>query len=168
MSLRLVLMRHAKSSWANATQDDHARPLNERGRLAAASIGRWLIDQHAQPALVLSSDAARTRETWLCLSPAVQNAPEIRWEPGLYLAAPTQLFDHLRRLDGQSPVLLLAHNPGIAALAHALVASPPAHPRFADYPTAATLIVDFAVERWADIRPGEGEAMAFIVPRDLE
>ena len=32
MQRRLIVMRHAKSSWNSAAQTDHERPLNERGR----------------------------------------------------------------------------------------------------------------------------------------
>ncbi|MEC7253413.1 MAG: histidine phosphatase family protein, partial [Candidatus Thermoplasmatota archaeon] len=32
MRTRLIIMRHAKSSWSDASLDDHDRPLNKRGR----------------------------------------------------------------------------------------------------------------------------------------
>ena len=35
-------------------------------------------------------------------------------------------------------------------------------PDFRRYPTAATLVVDFQVESWEQIRPGEGSVMDFI------
>ena len=38
MSLRLTLIRHAKSSW-NGDEEDHERPLNKRGRAAADVLG---------------------------------------------------------------------------------------------------------------------------------
>ncbi|MFQ5426295.1 MAG: histidine phosphatase family protein, partial [Gaiellales bacterium] len=37
---RLHLLRHAKSSWDQPSLDDHERPLNRRGRRAAASLRR--------------------------------------------------------------------------------------------------------------------------------
>ena len=61
--MRLILIRHAKSSWANPGQGDHARPLNPRGRRAATAIGGWLADKGYVPDLILCSDAQRTRET---------------------------------------------------------------------------------------------------------
>ncbi|MGR3493424.1 MAG: SixA phosphatase family protein, partial [Shimia sp.] len=42
---RLILMRHAKSSWDHPDLTDHDRPLNERGREAAVRVGGWLRDQ---------------------------------------------------------------------------------------------------------------------------
>ena len=64
MTLRLILMRHAKSSWDSPGLDDHERPLNGRGCRSAKAIGAWLNDHGYLPDLVLSSDAERTRETW--------------------------------------------------------------------------------------------------------
>ncbi len=37
--LTLYLLRHAKSSWDDASQRDFERPLSNRGREAAALIG---------------------------------------------------------------------------------------------------------------------------------
>ena len=36
---RLILTRHAKSSWDDPLMNDHDRPLNERGKMAAADLG---------------------------------------------------------------------------------------------------------------------------------
>ena len=61
---RLILMRHAKSSWSDPLQHDAARPLNERGRKAAPLMGRWMRAQGLVPDLALISTARRTLETW--------------------------------------------------------------------------------------------------------
>jgi len=39
---RLMLMRHAKSSWKSQVPTDHERPLTERGRRDAARVGKRL------------------------------------------------------------------------------------------------------------------------------
>ncbi len=64
MTRRLIVMRHAKSSWKHAGLTDHQRPLNKRGRKDAPRVARALIERGWTPRRVLSSDAARTRETW--------------------------------------------------------------------------------------------------------
>ena len=63
MTLRLVLIRHAKSSWDDFSIEDHDRQLNERGRRSAPAIGQWIADRGDIPTEVLCSDAKRTRET---------------------------------------------------------------------------------------------------------
>ncbi|XP_065855416.1 uncharacterized protein At3g52155, chloroplastic [Euphorbia lathyris] len=60
---RLVLLRHAKSSWDNASLRDHDRPLSKAGRLDAAKVSLKLQQLGWIPQLILSSDATRTRET---------------------------------------------------------------------------------------------------------
>lgn len=157
----LILIRHAKSDW-EFDRPDHDRPLNARGRRAATAIGAWLRDNHYLPNEVLCSTSARTRETLALLN---TNAPT-RFEPALYHAAPDTLIEMLKSAQGNS-VMLLAHNPGIAALAEALLTTAPDHPRFAAYPTCATLVASFDIDTWKDLRTGTGTAHAFIVPRDL-
>ena len=76
MTLRLILTRHAKSSWASPTMDDHARPLNRRGESSAKAIGAWLAAQGYVPELALVSSATRTRETWALIAEAFDPVPE--------------------------------------------------------------------------------------------
>ncbi len=60
---RLLLLRHAKSSWSDPTARDHERPLNDRGRRAAPLVGDYLRREDLVPDLVLCSSARRTCET---------------------------------------------------------------------------------------------------------
>ena len=76
------------------------------------------------------------------------------------------MLDILRAATGDT-VLMIAHNPGIAEFAERLVATPPAHPRFADYPTGATLVARFDIADWADLAWHSGTPADFAVPRDL-
>ncbi|GBG80962.1 hypothetical protein CBR_g31519 [Chara braunii] len=63
---RLILLRHAKSSWDDPSIKDHERALSSRGRAAAASVAIKLAtwrDLGWLPQLILCSDSRRTRET---------------------------------------------------------------------------------------------------------
>ena len=60
---KLLLLRHAKSSWGAADLTDFERPLNERGRRDAPLVGEFIREQGLRPDLVISSPAQRTRET---------------------------------------------------------------------------------------------------------
>lgn len=158
---QLILTRHAKSDWGGGLPD-HERPLNARGRRAAAIIGDWLRDKGYLPDAVLCSSATRTRETLALMQ---MDAPA-RFDDALYHAAPQTMLTVLQGAEGDC-VLLLGHNPGIGLLAAALVSAPPDHPRFDDYPTAATLVVRFDIDTWKDLALHSGEVADFIVPRDL-
>jgi phosphohistidine phosphatase len=115
---------------------------------------------------LLSSTAARTRETWALMAEALPGPVATRWERGLYHAGPQEILDILRTASGGT-VLLLGHNPGIGSAAANLARSAPPHPRFFDYPTAATTVFRFDIEDWAGADWRGGEAVDFTVPRDL-
>ncbi len=167
MTLRLILTRHAKSSWDDPRLADHDRPLAERGRRASALIGRWLSDNGFLPDEVLCSDSVRTRETWERIAACLPNPPEARLLPALYLAPPAAMLRVLQAATGQV-VMMLGHNPGIGVFAGRIVRNPPKHPKFTRYPTAATLVADFERESWAEVGFTQGLTRAFVVPRDLE
>jgi len=165
MTLRLILTRHAKSSWDDPTTEDHDRPLNKRGRAAALDIAEWLVQHDYLPDLVLSSTSARTRETWEIIEAVLPKTCKTRFEPSLYLASPEDLLGALKKVQDAGTVLLLGHNPGIALAATALAANPPHHPRFAHYPTAATTVFQFDTDQWRDVNWGGGDVLDFTVPR---
>lgn len=167
MTLRLILTRHAKSSWDNPALDDHDRPLNRRGRSAAAAIGRWLAARGYLPDQVLCSSAERTSETWARIAAELDARPQAAYLPGLYLAEPDEFLAALHGASGKV-VMMLGHNPGSAYTARGLVAAPPRHPRFDHYPTAATAVIDFDAAAWGDVTWGQGVLVDFVVPRDLE
>ena len=167
MSLQLILTRHAKSSWDDPLAPDHARVLNARGRDAAGRIGRWLAAEGHLPGAALVSSAARTRETWALMAPHLPDAPEPQIVDALYHAGPEVMLRALKTASAPS-VLMLGHNPGIAAFAVWMLEKAPRHPRFADYPTCATLVAAFDADTWADVGPGTGRAVDFVVPRDLD
>jgi phosphohistidine phosphatase len=114
------------------------------------------------PDQVLSSSALRTRETYELLG---LGAPATFLER-LYLASSEVMFQVLAEATVPT-VLILGHNPGIAEFAHALARHPADHPRFDDYPTGATLVLDFPIRGWAELNWGSGTVRDFIVPRDL-
>ena len=166
MTLRLILVRHAKSDWDDPALPDHARPLNDRGRRSARAIGGWLADRGFLPDEVLCSDAVRTRETWERLSGRLTGPPSCRYLPSLYHASPDAMLSVLHRATGQT-VMLIGHNPGIGGLGGWLLRQTPDHPDFGRYPTCATLIADFDVDAWQEIAPGQARPVAFVVPRDI-
>lgn len=163
---RLILTRHAKSSWDDPLTPDHDRPLNERGKAAAADLGQWLASRGYVPDEVLCSDALRTRKTWSGIAPALPGTPVLELKPALYHAGPDVMLAVLRHAAGDC-VMMIGHNPGIAEFAAKLVAHAPKNAEFARYPTGATLVADFTIESWDQLGWGMGVADDFIVPREI-
>ncbi|MDA3889631.1 MAG: histidine phosphatase family protein [Allgaiera sp.] len=167
MTKRLILIRHAKSSWDDPLMPDLARPLNPRGQHAATAIGAWLASRGHLPDEVLCSNAARTTETWARLSPALKDVPEAKLMPTLYNASVEVILAVLRHAKGRE-VMIIGHNPGLADFAHRVLNRPPPHPEFQRYPTGATLVAEFEISQWQEADFAQASAVDFIVPRNLE
>lgn len=114
----LLILRHAKSDRAQPGVDDFARPLNSRGRDAAARMGAWMKEHHLQPEWVICSPSVRTRETLTLLRQHLA-IPEtlIDFDERLYLADVATLLGVLTRCpQDMNNVLLVGHNPGVEQL----------------------------------------------------
>jgi phosphohistidine phosphatase len=170
VALTLHLLRHAKSSWSEGAQADHDRPLNARGRRAAKAMGRFLAREGPAPTRVLCSSALRTRETWEHVREVLDAEPEVRVERSLYLASADEMLARIRA-EGSGPCLLvIGHNPGTEDLARALVGSGDARSRRRmeeKYPTAALATFAFDAAGWAELAPGSGRLLRFVVPGDV-
>ncbi|WP_431284251.1 SixA phosphatase family protein [Humitalea sp. 24SJ18S-53] len=169
---QLLLLRHAKSSWDDPRLSDHARPLNARGRRAAAAMARAMRDLGLAPDVVIVSSARRTLQTLEALAP-LDGPPVVVPMDDLYLAPWTGLMETLRRLpETARSVLLIAHNPGLHDLALALAGTASMAAggdalRLAEaYPTGALAEFALAVP-WARIEAGSGRLIRFLVPADL-
>ena len=162
MTLKLILMRHAKSSWDHPGLDDHDRPLNTRGALSARRLGAWLRKHDHIPDAAISSSSLRTRETFDGLGFECEAAFAVQ----LYHARAETMLAALGVLTAKT-VLLLGHNPGIAEFANRIVSRRHPHPLFEAYPTCATLVATFEAETWREITWGDGDPVDFAVPREL-
>ena len=83
MRTRLIVMRHAKSSWSDSSLDDHDRPLNIRGRNDAPRIAQALHDRSWIPDRIRVSSSKRTMETLEQMEVISRNST-IDVEPSLY------------------------------------------------------------------------------------
>lgn len=170
---QLLLLRHAKSAWDDAKLADRDRPLNARGRQAAATMRRAMRELGLVPDVVLVSSAKRTLETLEALEPW-DDAPLIEPLDALYLANPSQLFATLHSVpETVRSVLLIGHNPGMHELAVTLagpkgLTQGEAGKRLADgFPTGA--LADFAIAGpWWQLDAGSGRLQHFLTPRSLE
>lgn len=117
---RLMVMRHAKSSWKSDATSDHERPLNERGRRDAPRIAARLDALGWRPELVLSSTSERTRQTWVGMAERFSGA-EVRFTEELYLCDAADALAEIAKLPATArTVLLLGHNPGFEDLVEEL------------------------------------------------
>jgi phosphohistidine phosphatase len=167
----LILMRHAKSGWAEKGMGDHDRRLNKRGRLAAPVMAHWLDRQGYRPDHVLCSSALRTRETVELMREAVPSMPRPEVLETLYHAGPGSLKQHLARLPGTCGcALLVGHEPGLSTFLRTLGGSnaPPECRRAYDHlPTAAIAVLEADIGDWGELGADGTEFAAFVTPQEL-
>jgi phosphohistidine phosphatase len=168
---RLLLLRHAKSSWDTPGLPDLERPLAPRGRRAALQVAELMARRHWVPDLVLCSQAERVRETWQLMAPLLGERIPAKTLRTIYPGAPSRLLATLRRAsDAARTLLLIGHNPSLASLAANLCGggSSKALERMSKkFPTAGLAVIAFDVDRWSEIAAGAGRLEAFVRPKDL-
>jgi phosphohistidine phosphatase len=167
MNHRLLLIRHAKSSWDDDSLADRERPLAGRGRKAAERMGAHLQNEGLRPDVVLCSPSRRTRETLELLE---FSGAEVTYLDELYGASAGDLLASVREArDDAEVVAVVGHNPGIQDLSIELAS----HDAAADavrlrqkFPTCALAIFDVD-SGWRDIAIGRVRLASFVVPKDL-
>lgn len=113
----LVLVRHAKSDWGDPGLDDHDRPLNDRGLRDAPLLAARLAATGLRLDALLSSTALRARTTAAFFGAAFSLEPEL--DPELY-GAPAATLLRAAVARGVGAVMVVAHDPGMTALAQRL------------------------------------------------
>ena len=113
MITRLILMRHAKSSWKYHDLSDHERPLNKRGRKAAVKIAKELVRLEWIPNKLYSSDSTRTKETWARMDKIIDGV-DVEYSHKLYHSSPKKIRKTLPDDFDYETVMILGHNPGCA------------------------------------------------------
>ncbi|HXR94650.1 MAG TPA: histidine phosphatase family protein [Rhizomicrobium sp.] len=172
---RLYILRHAKAAQGEPGQDDHARALTVRGIADAEAMARYLRKNGAKPERVLISTSARTIQTADLVLRELEGPPRADYRDGLYLASASKILAILKTLSGKfSAVMVVGHNPGLEELA-ALLAREPVRRKERErrgeleekFPTASLAVLDFAIDRWRDLKPETGKLADFVRPKDL-
>ena len=148
---RLIIMRHAKSSWDTDAPTDHERPLNKRGRRDAPRIAEELVRLSWVPDLVLSSDSTRTRETFQRMADVFGELPA-RFLPEFYHGGLTEIRPAVAELHSEiGTVLVLGHNPGWEDAASRLSDEP------ISMTTANAALLGITAASWADALAAVGD-----------
>ena len=151
MVRRLIVMRHAKSSWKDPNLDDHERPLNKRGRGDAPMVADAIFDRGWIPDLILVSSSKRTRQTLEGMSHRMGKATfEVR--SGIYHATVIDLMEELEDMLDNGTTMIIGHNPGSEILVNHLSGE------WHTMPTATAVLLLHSSSSWsveAVIRPKE-------------
>ena len=168
---RLMLLRHAKTETDAPSGRDFDRRLDPRGVADAEQIGQWLAQQIDRPQRVLVSTAMRARQTWNGVAAALPEMPEVLEVESLYSATPTELMRVIRDHGSDAtPLMVIAHNPGVHELALVLTGSGDDETRGAlnnNLPTSALVTLDFDTATWGEAGFRRGHLVGFVSPKTL-
>lgn len=160
---KLLLLRHAKSSWEDTSLPDFERPLNERGRRAAPLIGKFMRQRKIQPDLILCSPARRTRETIALVLEAAGIETETRYDERIYEATTSRLLEIISELEADKrEVLLVGHNPGFENLLERLTG------QAKRMPTASLALVILNADNWSESVLKGSYLEEFVKAKELE
>lgn len=165
MQRTLVMIRHAKSSWANPLQSDFERPLNDRGDHDAPMMGERLKKLGLVPDLIISSTAKRAKQTARKIAEAVNyDFTKIEWVDKLYHCIPSVFEEVIQEIDDTiKTVFIVAHNPGITDFVNELF------PQFTidNMPTCGIVAAHVEVDEWSDFDIAEKQVFLFEYPKKL-
>lgn len=162
--LKLILLRHAKSSWAQGEQSDFERCLNERGISDCMEMGSRLALRGIRPLRVICSAANRASETASLVAQAMGlPADSLVLDKRLYLAEPADLMIVLNEQAAQyTTLMLVGHNPGITTFANRL-----GDGHIDNMPTCSYVEISFDAKQWGDVDWGAGKLDCVDWPKNI-
>ena len=161
---KLLIIRHAKSSWANSNETDFERPLNDRGRMNAPEMAVRLVKRNVLPDAIISSAAKRTIETsLLMMKPLGLQQQQLVKKQELYLATPETILETIVSMDDAwQTAAIVAHNPGVTDFVNTLC-----EVKVDDMPTCAVYAVDIKTDSWINFNKATKEFLFFDYPKLL-
>lgn len=159
---KLFLIRHAKSSWDDASLADEDRPLNKRGKKDAPLMGSILQKGGVVPDLIISSPAKRAYSTAKKIAKAIHYPPDhIQTFEKLYLSSPSALLEVIRLQPAEVRTLMLfGHNPEITELVPQLCGE-----QIDNVPTCGIVCISFLTDTWQAIDKSNSRFEYFDFPK---
>jgi phosphohistidine phosphatase len=118
---KLLLLRHAKSSWKDLSINDYDRPLNKRGKHDIPIIAEEFLKKNIKLDIIISSTAKRTLDTAKVFAKTIGFGTNILEKDELYEGSRYEILKCINQLDNiYNNVLIVCHNPGITNLANYL------------------------------------------------
>lgn len=165
MSKQLYLLRHAKSSWDDASISDRERGLNNRGRRNAPRMGRALAEV-LQPQPIHVSPARRAQLTLGGLQDGWSGLKDFKHctDEALYTFSAGDLVDYIHgQADTQESLFLIGHNPALTDLVNWICGETV----LANLPTAGFAHLTLAIAHWAELEEGCGRLHTRLFPKQL-
>ena len=159
----LIVVRHAKSSWANIGEKDFDRNLNDRGKEDAPFMAEKLLHTKIKVDAFVSSPAKRTHKTAKAFAEAYgKTKNEIILFEDLYNAPSATFYETVTALNDQyDAVAVFGHNPGITDFVNTLC-----NTHIDEMPTCSMFAVQIPITSWKNFKAAEKEFLFFKFPKE--
>lgn len=169
---RVLLLRHAKSSWSDDTLTDHERPLSKRGTRDAKRMAVYFEDQRLCPDYVLCSSATRARKSYALIARRFKHEPELVVDGALYLPTAQGLLDAIRNVPEHAKcVLVVGHSPSLDAVMLGCVSKRQPESRAqiaAKFPTGSLCVLELDAASFGALGKKAARIAALVTPADLD
>ncbi|HOK61205.1 MAG: histidine phosphatase family protein [Tenuifilum sp.] len=148
MAKTLLILRHAKSSWAEADKADKDRALKAKGISDIVNTARAIAPKVQGLDLIITSSANRAVHTAILFAETIGFPHDkIRIEPMVYQADERELVEMIKSLpDEYKSVMVVGHNPTLTYLVNTFVAN-----RIHELPTSGLVGVKFDINSWIEL-----------------
>lgn len=156
---RLLLIRHAKSSWKHPELGDHERPLNKRGQRDVLTMARHLADKDEPLDVIYSSTATRALDFAQAISEFthVELIPELSF----YTFDVDELIQIIKHLPATAEsAAVVGHNPAITHAVNRLSGSD-----LDNVPTSGVAALNCPIDDWHQLGQGDCELDYFDFPK---
>lgn len=157
------MVRHAKSSWKDASLPDIERPLNKRGKRDAPFMARLMAGQMPRPDALISSPARRAFTTARHFARAWGMDKEgIVRNPAIYEAYYLDLMKLARELDENwQTVFFFGHNPAFTSFVNLF----PGGGIIDNVPTCGIVALESTCDSWQAFSEKNSRVIKFIYPK---
>lgn len=165
MAKKILIMRHAKSSWGDSSLRDFDRPLNERGNRDAPRMGKYLSEMDVVPDQIVSSPAKRAMSTIKLVSVEMGfETDSIAWDEDLYFRGGGAYLNAIRQMDAASQtVMAVGHYPMVDEVVSILTGKIP----IKHFGTATVACLQTELIDWQEVEAGCCSLLWMIKPKEL-
>jgi phosphohistidine phosphatase len=159
---KILLVRHAKSDWGDASLGDFDRPLNDRGKRDAPVMAKRMLEKKVEIDAIISSSAKRAASTAKIFREIFDlKKSRLFFEEELYMAGSASFYTVIENADDKfDTIALFSHNPGITGFANELTDA-----RIDNIPTCGVFAIKINTDTWKDFKKAKKEFWFFDYPK---
>ena len=159
---RIILVRHAKSSWEYDVEDKE-RPLKQRGLNDAALVANAFEEKIFKVDNFYSSPAKRALDTCKIFLKTLNNSKkELTIVDDLYDFGGNNVVSFIKSLSNdENNVMIFGHNHAFTSISNIFGST-----YLDNLPTSGLVVITFENDAWSSINKGKTELTIF--PRDLK